>query len=135
VDVTLAAIEALVHIDPTGRGVPPRGKHPLKNATDRNAVGALANAVKVHDSKVRVAAIQALAGMGENARLAVPALAAALGDPEARVRQAAADALGQLGPIAGDAVADLNLALKDPDPAVRRAASDAVLRITRTAQP
>jgi HEAT repeat protein len=125
----------LVHLDPTGNGVPPHGKHPPKNAANRNAVLPLANAVRAHDAEVRVAAIHALAGMGENARPAVPALAAALGDTDTRVRCAAAEALGQLGPAAHDAVPDLNLAVKDSDIAVRRAASDALLRITQPIQP
>ncbi len=134
VDVDLAAIDALIHLDPNGRGVPARGK-PVKNTPPRNAVAALAQAVKSRDGEVRVAAIRALAGMGQNARPAVAGLCGALGDPDPRVRQAAAAALGQLGRVADDAVPDLNLALKDADPNVRRTASDALLRITRAAQP
>jgi HEAT repeat protein len=134
VDVDLAAIDALVHLDPNGYGVPARGK-PVKNAPPRNAVAALAQAVKSRDGEVRVAAIRALAGMGQNARPAVAGLCGALGDTDPRVRHAAAAALGQLGRVADDAVPDLNLALKDADPNVRRAASDALLRITHAAQP
>jgi HEAT repeat protein len=134
-DVGKAAIDALVHLDPLGEGVPPRGKKPPKNAEKRNAVPALAHAVKAHDADMRLAALAALKGMGENARPAIPALSGALGDPEPRVRQAAAAALGDLGPVARDAVPDLNLALKDSDPNVRRAASDALLRITRALEP
>jgi HEAT repeat protein len=135
VDVARAALDALVRLDPTGKGVPPRGKHVPKNAPNRSAVPALARAVKAHDTGFRLAAIRALQGMGDNARPAVPALSGALGDQDVRVRQAAAAALGELGTVARDAVPDLNLALKDPDDAVRRAASDALLRITRGGQP
>jgi HEAT repeat protein len=130
VDVIKAAIAAIVHLDPTGNGVPPHGKHPRKSA-----VGALANAIQAHDAEVRIAALRALAGTGENGRPAVPAMAAALGDADVRVRRTAAEALAQLGTAASDAVPDLKLALKDPDPAVREAASDAVLRVTRATQP
>jgi HEAT repeat protein len=135
VDVDLAAIDALVHLDPSGRGVPARGKPPDKNVPNRNAVLALARSIKSREGEVRVAAIRALSGMAENARPAVAGLSSALGDPDPRVRQAAAAALGQLGRVADDAVPDLNLALKDADPNVRRAASDALLRITRAARP
>ncbi len=135
VDVARAAIDSLVHLDPAGKGAPPRGKHVPKGTSNRSAVPELAQAVKARDAEVRTDAIHALQGMGENARPAVPALAAALGDPDERVRYAAAVALGELGAVAHDAVPDLDLALKDTDATVRRAASDALLRITRAAQP
>jgi len=129
-DVAKAAIHTLVLLDPTGRGAPPRGKNPRKNA-----VPALVRVLNGHDADRRLAAMQALRGMGENARPAVEALSASLGDADARIRLAAAETLGELGPVARDAVPDLSLALKDPDANVRRAASEALLRIAQEGQP
>jgi HEAT repeat protein len=86
---------------------------------------------------MRIAAIQALAGIGEKSAEAVPELIQALNYPDARLRLAAAKLLGQLGPLArgrvsrDTAIQALRNALNDPDNEVRLAVSDALLKVTR----
>src|SRR5262249_49889578 len=92
--------------------------------------------------EMRVAAAQALKGIGLAAASAIPDLEKALGHPDARVRRAAAEVLGQFGSVdlkQKGAVAALGAAratapqlrklLDDPDGDVRRAASDALLNL------
>lgn len=78
----------------------------------------------------RIAAIDALAEMGRDARAAVPALSKAVtlaGDAESRWR--AARALAAIGPAAAAAVPSLIQALGDQDPMVRAYAAHALGKI------
>jgi HEAT repeat protein len=92
----------------------------------RAAVGKLGEVAEKGDPTTRVAAIGALAAVGEDARPAVPSLIKALGAPEAPVRATAARVLGRIGGgEAGEKA--LRRALDDPELEVRQAAGDALL--------
>jgi HEAT repeat protein len=93
----------------------------------RDAVTALAAAVRGGDTGTRLAVIRVLVAVGTEARSALPALATALSDPEPAVRSNAARALSRFGPARGKIVEALRKALDDPDAQVRQAAADALL--------
>ncbi|MBI1928336.1 HEAT repeat domain-containing protein [Candidatus Poribacteria bacterium] len=87
------------------------------------AVPVLMEALKHHDSQVRINAAFALGTIGRPAQGAVPALIKALGDEAWIVRMAAVDALGRIGEPAKGIVPALVVALGDENQDVRRTAA------------
>jgi HEAT repeat protein len=85
--------------------------------------------LKNKNSRIRLAAVQALQFMGPRAKDATADLAMMLKDSEADTRWQAADALGAIGPAAKGAVGDLEAALKDSDHGLRQEAAFALARI------
>jgi len=98
-------------------------KHP-------DAVPTLIAGLKEKTPGLRVYAINALGGIGAEAKAAVPALAEALKDEKGFVGLAAAEALGNIGPEAKAAVPALLEALKDRG-RMRVAAAEALWRINK----
>ena len=83
---------------PEGRrlqGAPERRSGPAGHG-GRDAVGALAEALKDTNSQIRQIAATALKNIGPEAREAIPALTLALKDPVPEVRDAAARALKKI---------------------------------------
>lgn len=78
------------------------------------------------DSRTRVATIDEIANLGQNAKPALDALVKATEDPEPRVRWHAARAIGLIGEDASSAVPVLVKLLADPDPVVAAQAAAAI---------
>jgi HEAT repeat protein len=93
------------------------------------AVPALREALRSHDSQVRVEAIRTISAIGINSRDAVPDLVARLDDWSPDVRAQAAIALGDMGPDAQVALTSLAAQFADPNQLVRRQSLDAALKI------
>jgi HEAT repeat protein len=92
-----------------------------------DVVPTLASATADADEQVRIAAIQTLGGMEQDARGAVDSLAKVVAaDKSASVRQAACKALAKLGPVGQAAGPNLLKAIGDVDPRVRGAAAAAI---------
>jgi HEAT repeat protein len=90
------------------------------------AVPALAEMLRSGTPAERIAATNALWGMGARARAAAGDLSAALADADPALRVAAAMALENMGAAAVDAVPALAKALDDREPGVRQAAVKAL---------
>jgi len=82
-----------------------------------------------NDRRVRVAAAEALGGIGPAAKTAVGDLIRALADKESEVRYVTATALGEIGPAAKDAVPALIAALGDERGWLKWAAARALVYI------
>src|SRR6266511_2269526 len=95
-------------------------------AEAKEAVPALAAALKDRDQFVRLYAARALRRMGAEAKEAAAALIAALKDQDSSVRASAADALGRMGAEAKEAVPALIAALNDQDSSVRASAAESL---------
>jgi HEAT repeat protein len=98
----------------------------------KDAVSALALAVKKSEAAERPLAMKALIAVGANAikdkkEVVGSALRDALKDKDAEVRLTAVRALGRLDPTGKESIEALRNALNDADSNVRRAASEALL--------
>lgn len=94
--------------------------------TSASAVSELDRALKSQFPQVRVAAADALAGIGQPAETVVPTLIKGLTDSYADVRQAMANCLARLGQAAEPATPELLRLLADQNDDVRKAAVDAL---------
>jgi HEAT repeat protein len=92
--------------------------HPASAQDQSRRIAELVQQLKTGDSAVRIKAVQALGGMGKEAKEAIPDLIVALKDPDVNVRYQAAGALSVMGKEAKGAVPDLIEALKDKNPSV-----------------
>jgi hypothetical protein len=118
---------ALIEILHTGRSKARRGAARVLGQVRPVAepiVTALVTALADRDAFVRLAAAQALQGIGAEA---VPALIRAWGGADADYRNALAATVGMLGPCAKQAIPLLTKALEDG--ALRQSAADALARI------
>ncbi len=92
-----------------------------------SAIPALLPLLNDHRPQVRLAAADALGGMGARAAVTVPALAEALFDRDDwSVRRSAAFALARIGPPAAAVIPQLLTALKQEDVVVRRSTAAAL---------
>lgn len=96
----------------------------------KDAVPALAAALKDPERFVRMSAARALGQLGAASKEALPALAAALNDSDSFVRGTAARTLGRVGAISPEVWAPMKEAAKDKDLDVQRAATEAWNSIT-----
>lgn len=98
-------------------------------AEAKDAVDALAGAMRDQMWNVKSYSAEALARIGPDAAEAVPALQRAIHDPDARVKKAVCLALGKIGSAAETAVPEIVKLLKDPQREVRNAAGVALEEI------
>ncbi len=98
-------------------------------AEAKDAVDALAGAMRDQMWNVKSFSAEALSRIGPDAAEAVPALQRAIPDPDPRVRKSVCLALGKIGEASGGAVPDIVKLLKDSQREVRNAAAVALEEI------
>lgn len=98
-------------------------------AEARDAVDALAGAMRDQMWNVKAYSAEALARVGPDAAEAVPQLTRAIHDTDFRVKKAICLALGKIGEASAPAVPELIKLLKDPQREVRNAAAVALEEI------
>jgi HEAT repeat protein len=124
--IRLAALSALVRIDPENREA---------NPALAEAVPVLHEALRHKNPALRTWAAASLAKVGREARRVRDRLIECLRDPSPLVRTRAAEALGRIDPDNRRAAKALVQALRDTSPAVRTAAGASLVRLGAVAVP